>query len=341
MTLVNGDTGFYNLEQYIDEAYMDWTATDPDQMLTYPIAFLNDALGGIMKSELVVIGADSGCGKTELANHIAFHNASKKKRVYLFSLEGDKYEAIQRQKYKEYTQMVNRTGRKDMAISYRDFIQCKNLPQGISEEILQLDELFKKKYSTLNIYNRESVLNIDLFEAHLDMLSTKADLIVIDHLHYFDFQTSNEHSEITEIMKRIKQLQDKYRLPIVLISHLRKKEKGRVFPDKDSFHGSSNIVKQATTAIIIAHATPTTEQDNKDYEEQIKNNIYATGVRIAKSRTGFSDKLLGVIDYDLNKKAYEKEYLLSICGNQFITPMDKLNYPRWAINAKPRDYYAR
>ena len=91
MVLVDDKTGFYNLGEYIDESYDDWMKTKNSDILTYPMQFLNDTLGGIMKSELVVIGADSGCGKTELANHIAFHNAERGKNVYLFSLEGDKY----------------------------------------------------------------------------------------------------------------------------------------------------------------------------------------------------------------------------------------------------------
>jgi len=341
MGLLNEKTGFYDMPMYLDEAFLDWTSFEPSNLCLYPIQYLTDSLGGIMKSELVVIGADSGCGKSELANSIAFINAGNKKNVYLFSLEGDRYEVIQRFRYRQYIKSCYSSGRKEMVISYREFIHRRNLPKGIEEEILVIDELFKAKFKTLNIYNREDVLDIKKLEAHLEIIDSKADLVVLDHLHYFDFLSDNEHAEITKIMKSIKRLQDKYRVPIVLVSHLRKKDKGRVFPDKNDFHGSSNIVKQADTAIIIAHPEVVTEEDNEKYQEQIQNNIYKTGIRVAKSRTGFGEKVVGVVDYDLNKRGYEREYKLSIIGDKFIMPMDRSKYPKWAINAVPENYYAK
>jgi len=335
--LVNPDTGFYNFERYVDESYLDLVSTDPNKMISYPIPYLNDALGGIMKSEFVVIGADSGCGKTELANSIAFHNARQGKEVYLFSLEGDRYEVMNRQRYKLYMQMVNETARYDMKITYREFMQNKfddKFRKKFHAELIVIDELFKSKYKSLHVYNREEFLTMDLFEGHLDLIKNKAEVIIIDHLHYFDFRTSNEYSEINEIMKRIKRLQDTYRLPIILISHLRKKEKTRIFPDQNDFHGSSNIVKQADTCIAIAHPDIVSEESNKDYEEQVKTGVFRTGIRVVKARTGFSSRLLALVDYDLSKRRYDKGYKLAICGNQFITDMDEENYPKWAKEGK-------
>ena len=335
--LYDHKSGFYDLGEYIDTSFIDWDDTNPKNNLKYPIPYMNEALGGMSKSELIVIGADSGIGKTELVNAIAFENAAIGKRVYLFSLEGDRYEVINRQRYKEYIQMVNECHRTDMFLTYRDFIQG-NIPEdkkdAIREEILSLDELFKSKYKTLNVYAREETLSMSLFEAHLELINENADLVIIDHLHYFDFKSKDEYSEINEIMKQLKALQDKFRIPIVLVSHLRKKDKTRVFPDQNDFHGSSNIVKQADTCIVLAHIEPQSEEDNKEYQTQIKSNKYETGIRVCKSRTGFPSRLLGIVTYDMNKRQYTEDYILAVCGNNFVSIMDKADYPSWSRYAK-------
>lgn len=332
MALFNQETGFYNIDKYIDESYLDLTSNEPTDLVKYPIQFLNDTLGGMMKSELIVIGADSGCGKTEIANSIAYYNANQGKNVFLFSLEGDRYEVINRQRYKEYIKMMKTGGVARRLLSYREFIQ--NIPEDVAGEISTLDEMFKKQYKTLRVYNREHTLDMALFKSHLSMIKDTADLVIIDHLHYFDFKSKDEYGELNEIMKQIKRLQDDYRIPIVLISHLRKKDKTRIFPDQNDFHGSSNIVKQADTVICIAHLDPDGESDNAEYEKQIKDDIYKTGIRIVKARTGFSPRVVGVLDFDLNQREYEKYYELAICGNHYITYMAKDNYPYWAINRK-------
>lgn len=332
------NTGFYELNEYIDKAFLDWDETDHKDSLKYPIAYLNEALGGMTKSELIVIGADSGTGKTEIVNSIAFDNASRGKNVYLFSLEGDRYEVINRQRYKEYTQMVNSTKRWDLLVSYRDFIQGNmgDKKDKVRDEMLSIDELFKAKYKTLKIYAREESLTMELFASHLELINGKADLVVIDHLHYFDFKSRDEYSEINEIMKQLKTLQDKYRIPIVLVSHLRKKDKTRVFPGQEDFHGSSNIVKQADTCIVLAHIEPG-EEDTEHYAKQVNTNIYDTGIRVAKSRSGFSNRLLGIVKYDLNKRKYADDYELAICGNTFVTKIEKDSYPTWSRYAKKND----
>lgn len=333
--LFNKDTGFYDFTEYIDTSFLDWDDTDIKDNLEYPISYLTDALGGISKSELVVIGADSGTGKTDLINSIAFHNSAKGKNVYLFSLEGDRYEVINRQRYKEYVKVVNMCGRPDMYVTYRDFIQGNlgSRKDRVREEMLSLDELFKAKYKTLKLYAREDALTMPLFEAHLEMINATADLVIIDHLHYFDFQSKDEYSEINETMKTLKKLQDKYRIPIVLVSHLRKKDKTRVFPDQNDFHGSSNIVKQADTCIVLAHID--TEEDKQ--VEQVRTNKYETGIRVCKSRMGFPTRLLGVANFDMTKREYEDEYVLAVCGNSYIKYIEPEHYPSWSRYAKRND----
>jgi len=333
------DMGFYDWKEYVDESYLDLVTTNPIDIIKYPIGFLNEALTGISRSELVLIGADTGIGKTELANSIAFHNAKMGKRVYLFSLEGDKYEVVNRERYKRYVAMVMLTNKDKQSherfvkiVPYKQFILNDfNFKVDIPLEILELDKLMSLEYKNLKIYSREDDLNIKTFCTHLEMISDDADLVIIDHLHYFDFLSNNEHAEITEIMKKIKKLQNKLRIPIVIVSHLRKKQNDRIFPDNNDFHGSSNIPKQADTCIILSHIGT----DDEDYENQISRGVYKTGMRITKSRTGMSQRIIGVVDYNLFERRYSDNYELYICLPHDVKPLDRDKYPKWA--KKPED----
>ena len=333
------DMGFYDWEEYVSISWLSLTTTNSKDIIEYPIKFLEETLTGIAPSELVLIGADTGIGKTEFANSIAFHNAKKGKRVYLFSLEGDKYEVANRERYKRYVEMIKDVNRGKQPyekyvniIPYKKFIMNDFDDENVkmAMEILNLDSLMAKEFQNLKIYSREDALNIQTFCEHLEMIKDDADLVIIDHLHYFDFLSNNEHAEITEIMKRIKKLQDKLRIPIIVVSHLRKKQNDRVFPDNNDFHGSSNIPKQADTCIILSHIGT----DSEDYENQISEGIYKTGMRITKSRTGMSQRIIGVMDYSLFDRKYKEEYELYICLPHEVKLMNRSKYPKWVKTAK-------
>ena len=336
----NPNIDFYEWEDYVNTSFRDLILKDPDSSLEYPIKYLNDALLGIDKSELIVIGADTGLGKTELVNNIAFHNAEKGKNVYLFSLEGDTFDVVNRERYKLFCEYIKKSNMKDVELDYRKFVMNKydvDLTLIIKNEI---DEVLKRKYRTLRVYGGHgtSGISIDRLCSHLDMLEGTPDLIVIDHIQYFNFMTSNEYSEITEMMKKLQEKKKQYRVPIILVSHLRKKGLDRGFPSNDDFHGSSNIAKQADTCIILSHVN---FDEDDTYEKQISTGIYQTGIRITKSRTGLSQRIIGVVDFNLNKRKYEEEYSLAVAMPMGVKKMKAENYPKWAkhiVNIPKRSY---
>ena len=329
----NPNIDFYEWEDYVNTSFRDLILKDSYNVPEYPISYLNDALLGIDRSELIVIGADTGIGKTALANDIAMFNAEKGKNVYLFSLEGDTFDVVNRERYKLFCDFIKKSDRRDIELDYRKFVMNRydvDITLIIKNEI---DEILKRKYRTLKVYggHNKSGISIDRLCSHLDMLEGTPDLIVIDHLQYFNFMSNNEHSEITEMLKKIQEKKKQYRVPIVLVSHLRKKGKDRGFPENDDFHGSSNIAKQADTCIILSHVN---FDDENTYEKQISNGIYQTGIRITKSRTGLSQRIIGVVNFNLEKRKYEKEYSLAIAMPMGVKKMELENYPRWAKKIK-------
>ena len=76
-------------------------------------------------------------------------------------------------------------------------------------------------------------------------------LVIIDHLHYIDFEEHSENVGVKRNVAKIRTLVNKYRVPTILISHLRKSFRGTdsIVPQIDELHGSSEISKQANHVI--------------------------------------------------------------------------------------------
>ena len=291
---------------------------DYSKMPVYPVRFLNDLCYGILPSEVVVVGAASGIGKTQFANDLAIENSKNGKKVYLFSLEGHKDEVISRLKYKyicsEYYK--NPSG---IEMSYPKFLMNK------ISDIDQYEEGFKNYMKSVQgnlfLYDRKDTLSSDLLIEKIGKIN-QADLIILDHLHYLSLEDSFENSQLTQVMRTIKDISELRGIPFVIISHLRKKTKDRdILPDNDDFHGTSNITKIASTCITISPWYPF---DNE------KEDISATLFRVTKSRSGAQKKYIGQVGYNRKLNKYSNSYKVCKIEKGDLVQMDYENYPSWA-----------
>jgi archaellum biogenesis ATPase FlaH len=326
--------------------------TDIKKLCSYGIKPLDDALICINKGELVVIGADSGVGKTEIAVQIASHNAKLGKKVALYHLEGGYREAIARMKWRDISQeyYLNHRGQ-NIEMNYQKWVVNLDQPKLLMEIEAKVWKEYEEKYgNNLFLYHSKKDLTLtDFLASLLDFHSlatafgslTKEgargagfdlDLIVIDHLQYFSLdQSESEITEITNIIRQVKKVTDDYQIPVVLISHLRKKSKDRGLPDQQDFYGSSNIPKIANTAITI------TPQINK---EDFFSNIYPTWIRVVKSRVGVKPSMAILSDFDGRKKSYSDRYLIHKVngdGHTSPEPMTESELPKWAKGNSKRD----
>jgi len=316
-----------------------------EELCSYGVVPLDDALFRIGKNELVVIGADTGSGKSELGLSIALHNAKAGKTVGVYYLEGGYQEALQRIKWHEITHRYYNDERFYKLHIDMDFkkwaFNSYTAEDGLA--ILQQIEAEAKadieKYKE-NLYFFPVSTNFTLDNLMASLLDFQEwvekkmylDLIVIDHLQYFSLEKEeNEITEITKILRAVKQITEHYQTPIILISHLRKRGKFKNgLPDHEDFYGSSNIPKISTTAIMIAPAT------DKDI---LAENIYPTYIRIVKSRTGARPNYAMLANYYLNERKYGGEYdiyRVNSLGEVFETPLLSNELPKWAVNARRR-----
>jgi hypothetical protein len=314
---------------------------DSNTLCSFGISALDDSCKFIMPNDLIVIGADSGAGKSELALDIAMFNAKKKKRIALFYLEGGHEEAVARIKWKS---LCNKYfGQHKEYIDNFDYVswrtnQIKSLYLKTMEDEIELEMSFLEDFW---IYPIEKGFTVDnLYSALLDFHTlvpapsgspfeavgqVQLDLIIVDHLQYFELNgNEQEIAQTTKILRRLKEISDIYRVPVILVSHLRKKAKDRGLPDQEDFYGSSNIVKIATTAIVLSADSS---------KEDFSDNLYPTFIRIVKSRIGIRSNYAIRINFDLTKRRYELDYELFFVkdGNIFKDPVQYNKWPKWAI----------
>ena len=150
------------------------------------------------------------------------------------------------------------------------------------------------------------------------------DLIIIDHLQYFTLTNpKNELQEMTEILKTVKEITDLHQIPVILVSHLRKKDKDRGLPGQEDFYGTSNIAKIASQAITI---TPSFN------EQDALTHRYPTFFRFAKSRTGLKPNYAVMAHFNAKIGQYEPGYEIFKLKGSFPedSPLERHLWPNWA-----------
>lgn len=311
---------------------------DVSKMCSFGISVLDDALTGIMPNDLIVIGADSGSGKSEVALDIAVHNAENGKRVALYFIEGGSGEAINRIRWKKICRKYYDEKHTSLDMDYRKW-RMGMLKSPLMRELSFkcLNEHKQKVGDRLHVYDFKTGMTIGDFEESLgyflkpqgdpdDLLNYahEVDLIIIDHLQYFTLvNPKNELTEMTQILTKVRQITIDHNIPVVLVSHLRKKDKDRGIPNQEDFFGTSNIPKQSSISITMS-AYYLADQYLKD--------IYPTFFRFVKSRTGIRQSIAALCNFDFKLGQYEKDYAIyKLLGDKPASePLPKHELPKWA-----------
>lgn len=261
--------------------------------------YLDDRLKGILKGDLVLIGARSGSGKSTIAENIATYNASRDVKVTLISLEnfeGDNYITSAYYEYKRLTQ--------NWALDLRDFASGDFKIDMFALE--KAEKFAENKFKNINLINRqEDYTREDLKNDIITQVKNeKTQLIIIDHLDYLDkYENETDISHISCLMKEIRQAQYAFKVPVVAISHLRKNNNSEIkIPNVDEFIGSSNKVKESTCVIMFA----------PDDEANMNNNssLKATWCCVRKLRMGGVDNKAARLFFNQKTGNYEDEYNL-------------------------------
>lgn len=235
----------------------------------FGISYLDDALGAFMPYDFVVIGARTGRGKTALALHLALNAAAQQRRVVFYALEARRFEVEQRLLYGEiirvgrelYPSMSGRLPR------YRGWLMgelnrvdgedfARMLTDEAKENLRKKTAFFDLRY--LGFTQDPTKFAVGLVrDIEANASHDSADLVVLDHLHYFAVSHGTETEAVQVAIHKFNEIVVKHNVPMLVVSHLRKGSSSfgataSRLPSVDDFHGHSDIVKVATTVVTLA-----------------------------------------------------------------------------------------
>jgi hypothetical protein len=306
---------------------------DDARALKYYHPFFDDCLRALLPTDLVLLGAPTGLGKTDLALNIATSNALKGKRAHYFALEAEPRELERRTKFAMLSAAVYAAKLDDRyKMNYADW-RLGRLEYLCGQFNESVRARFDKDLRPLWTFYRGNKFDAQDLERHVLAIREQTDLIIIDHLHYIDAQTDrNEAEAIGATVKTIRDLSLNVGKPVILIAHLRKKEQGskRLIAGLDDFHGSSNITKICTQAITIERCHVV--QPPKWY-------LAPTFMTVLKDRRSGAPPFVALTNFDRRVKGYQKHYTLGRLtkGGSDWEPLSIADKPDWAVHHKPLD----
>jgi hypothetical protein len=129
----------------------------------------------------------------------------------------------------------------------------------------------------------------------------------------------------------IRELVKKHRRPVLVVAHIRKADRStkRLIPVIDDFHGSSDVVKMATKAVLLA---PASDRVNS------ASHLWKTYLSAGKCRVeGSRARYAACVVFDARRRVYEDDYLLGTVspGGDKFTEVETSKWPLWARFAPP------
>lgn len=325
------------------------------RILPYGMAFLDEALGGMSLTDVIVLGAKTGVGKTQMAASIALTATRAGKRVHYFALEAEDREIERRVKYSFVSDAYyNDEGKKQVGkygISYKNWRKFR-IDDVLSkyEDLVEPDVQAQLKTLT-SLYRNSGDFTLKSLEKNLLKIVGETDLIIIDHLHYID-TGEDENAEYKQVIKIVRDTALKYKVPIIVIAHLRKTMGSRLVPivsNIEDFMGTSNVPKIATTCIMLGRRPNRRPKDLKQTLQAAKEfgvaeveklplHLSQTFVRVVKSRLdGDVVRYTALCNFNRRTGFYENPYKLGylVSGDSEWIPVPPDEMPDWSETAIP------
>lgn len=246
-----------------------------DTLMGVPTGFtmLDRMLGGLQKSDLIILAARPSMGKTSLALNIALNAAlAHHQRVAIFSLEMSSEQLLQR------------------FLSMETSIDSHRLRLGMIQDQDEWDNLIDKA----NKLAGTSVFIDDTPAASVTEIRTKArrlynesglDLILIDYMQLMsgtaggNMRNENRQQEISYISRSLKTLARELNVPVIALSQLSRavESRGDKHPMLSDLRESGSIEQDADVVLFIYR---------DDYYDENSERQNIADIVVAKHRHG-------------------------------------------------------
>ena len=233
---------------------------------------LDNVLTGLNKSDLIILGARPGMGKTSFALNIARNVAvDRKKTVCFFSLEMTRDQLAQR------------------LLSSEAGIESKKLRTGdlSKDEWTRLAQAGAELSKAEIYFDETSSITVPEMKAKLRRMR-KVDLVIIDYLSLMHSakKTENRVQEVSEITRNLKIMAKELRVPIIACAQLSRgtETKGKSHkPALADLRESGSIEQDADIVLFLYRET---YYDNEKAPDQDMGDPNKSECIIAKNRHG-------------------------------------------------------
>jgi hypothetical protein len=289
------------------------------------LPFCDEFLTGILPTDLVLIGAKSGKGKTQACLEIAKNASMRGKRVAFFALEAEENEIEQRLLYQLETRLFTKKygGARGLKLNFRAW-RLGYLDIELAEVKLEAQKIYQERYGTLiTIYRDANFSSRHLAEALLQLGSANVDLVIIDHFHYMDLEPGINVAEAqAALIKQIRDINLFRQVPFVVAVHVRKDLQGLV-PEQEEIMGSSDIYKNATVIVMLAP-----RPNGYDPKDQVQDTL----ISLRKTRTGGTGDVVGILHYSIPMQDYSMKFKVGLIPHkaEVVTELPEERWPEWA-----------
>lgn len=313
--------------QFDDELIKSKLAYDEKHGIKLGINVIDDVFGAVLPSDIVILGAKTGSGKSDLCAQIAENVGSQNKNVYMFALEAEAKEVELRIIFKEMSRLnlILPQEKKIYKLNYKLW-RVNHSRYGLRGESLRKQAILdvNKRIGSLWLYYRDGSFEIKDFVRAVMSVNKKADLIILDHIHYFDFKGSDQNKELGDAIKKIRDIALLNEVPIIVVAHLRKEQQSqddKLMPTIDDFHGSSDLSKIGTKGVILAPGG--IEEDETDGCYYSKTLFSFPKFRMESQ----AHRYIFLNRYNLSSQAYEAAYRVFEFKNNTSSFLSKMiNY---------------
>ena len=236
-------------------------------------ADLDNYLAGLQKSDLIVLAARPGLGKTSLALDIARNVATKKKiPVGIFSIEMSREQLVDRliASQADVDLWRIRTGNLSNKGEGNDFERIQNALGILSEAPIFIDDAPSPTIIQMRAMARRLQAEHDL------------GLIIVDYLQLIQPRTMSDNTvqQITEISRALKALARELEVPVLALSQLSRavEQRNPQIPRLSDLRDSGSIEQDADVVLFIYRDI------GRDGDDSAKRN--QAEIHIAKHRNG-------------------------------------------------------
>lgn len=202
---------------------------------------LDDTLAGMQRSNLIVLAARPGIGKTSFALNIAQNIAVKYKRpVGFFSLEMSKEELVDRLLVSQAD--IDAWRLKTGKLDEEDFTKLSNAMGELAEAPLYIDDT--PALSILEMRTKARRLQVEV----------GIDLLIVDYLQLArSRQLENRVQEVSEISQGLKNLARELKIPVLAVSQLSRavEQRGTRKPQLADLRESGSIEQDADVVMFL------------------------------------------------------------------------------------------